>query len=104
MQVSASSLRVPAEIRARVQRAIADLRVSVLPRTENYREAMHGRDAGRCYRLGRRLCVRRLSGSSGPALFHVLGGPSLSDADKGNPHGAVVRCVCLRSRGHPLAR
>jgi hypothetical protein len=40
MQVSASSLRVPAEIRARVQRAIADLRVSVLPRTENYREAM----------------------------------------------------------------
>lgn len=40
MQVSASSSRVPAEIRARVQRAIADLRVSVIPRTANYREAM----------------------------------------------------------------
>ncbi|CAG4892682.1 hypothetical protein R52603_01475 [Paraburkholderia saeva] len=40
MQVSASSPRVPAEIRARVQRAIADLRVSVIPRPANYREAM----------------------------------------------------------------
>ena len=43
LQESASSLRVPAEIRARVQRAFAGLLVSVTPRSANYREAMLAR-------------------------------------------------------------